>query len=48
MWEEQSPTQTVERSLGPAIILLLLSRELELGWWYLLWKPQDDLLDREA
>lgn len=45
--EEQPPAQRAERRLGPAIILLPLSRELELGWRYLLWKPQDDLLDRE-
>lgn len=45
--EEQSLTQRAERRLGPAIILFPLSRELELGWRYLLWKPQDDLLDRE-
>lgn len=47
MWEEHSPTRRTERRLGPTTILLPLSRELELGWWYLLWKPQDDLLDRE-
>lgn len=45
--EEQPPAQRAERRLGPAIILLPLSRELELRWRYLLWKPQDDLLDRE-
>lgn len=48
MWKEQFPIQRAERRLGSAIILLLLGRELELGWRYLLWKPKDDLLDREA
>lgn len=31
VWEEQSPTQRAERRQGPAIILLLLSRE-NLSW----------------